>query len=251
MNERAMLEVDGVVATLTLNRPEQRNALSLELLEGLHERVGELESMSDISVLVMTGIGRSFCAGMDLKEVLIEDGVDWAGRRLLESLARLTIRIRRLPAVVLAAVNGAAIGGGCGLSCVADVSVTHADAGLGFPEVDLGICPAVVSPWLVRKIGIGRARRVLLSGGLMSGSEAYAIGLVDHVAADRAGFEALAGEIAARLAGGGARAMRATRGLLNELDGSLDEALLMRGAALSAEVLATVEAQAALRARLG
>ncbi len=250
MNDSALLTVDGAIATLTLNRPEQRNAMSVELLEGLHERVGELETATEVRVVVLTGAGRAFCAGMDLKQVIIDDGADWAGARLLESLARLTLRVRKLPMVVLAKVNGAAIGGGCGFSCVADVSVTHADAKLGFPEVDLGICPAVVAPWLVRKIGVGPARRVLLSGGLMSGAEAHAIGMVDHVADDRASFEALADSIAERLSKGGARALQATRGLLNDLDGSLDEGVLLRGAALSAEVLATAEAQASLRARL-
>ncbi len=250
MNEYALLAVDGSVATLSLNRPDQHNALSVELLDGLHARVDELERLDDVSVLVITGEGRSFCAGMDLKAVVKVEGRDWPGPRLLESLGRLTVRVRGLAMVTVARINGAAIGGGCGLSCVADISITHADSKLGFPEVDLGICPAVVAPWLVRKIGMGRARRVLLSGGLMSGAEAMELGLVDHLASDRDGLDGLTSMVVERLAAGGQRALRATRKLLNELDDSLDEAVILEGAKLSARVLGTGEAQASLRARM-
>ena len=250
MSEQARLAVDGPVATLSLKRPAQHNALSVELLDGLHACIDQLEAREDVSVLVITGEGRSFCAGMDLKAVVKVEGQDWPGPRLLESLGRLTVRVRALPMVTVAKVNGAAIGGGFGLACVADLSVSHADAKLGFPEVDLGICPAVVAPWVVRKIGMGRARKVLLSGGLMSGMEARDLGLVDHLAEERGGLDELTSLVVERLAAGGARAMRATRGLLNELDGSLDESVILEGAKLSASVLGTAEAQASLRARM-
>ncbi|RMH11857.1 MAG: enoyl-CoA hydratase/isomerase family protein [Planctomycetota bacterium] len=251
MSELAALDVSGRSAVLTLHRPEQRNALSLALVEALHARVDELERLEDVTVLTITGAGRAFSAGMDLKEVLIGASRDaWPGPRLLESLARLTVRVRALPMVVVAQVNGAAIGGGCGLMCVADIAITHADAKIGYPEVDLGLCPAVVSPWVVRKIGAGAARRVLLSGGVMSGSEAYAVGLVDHLVSTRDELDSATGAIVERLCSGGARALRATKALLNDLDGSVDEEVVVRGAALSAEVLGTDEAQAALRARM-
>jgi enoyl-CoA hydratase/carnithine racemase len=152
----------------------------------------------------------------------------------------LTLKIRTLPQVTLAKVHGAAIGGGCGLSCVCDLAATHADSKMGYPEVDLGVCPAVVAPWLVRKIGAGAARRVLLSGGLMSGREAFDLGMVDHLVA----------ALATRLAAGGPHALRATKDLLNRLDGSLDAALLHAAADLSAKVVATEETRAALRARM-
>jgi methylglutaconyl-CoA hydratase len=152
--------------------------------------------------------------------------------------------------VVIAKVNGAAIGGGCGLATVCDIAVTHADSKMGFPEVDLGVCPAVVAPWLVRKIGAGRARQVLLSGGVMTGQRAYELGIVNHIVASAAELDSAVDTLAQRLATGGPGAMRATKALLNDLDGSLDERLAERGARLSAEVLATPEAQAMLRAKL-
>lgn len=250
MSEPVILETEGLIATLTINRPEARNAMSIEILDGMHKAVDEVAS-SDASVLVITGAGRAFCAGMDLKAVLIElSGDAGLGEELLTSLAELTLKIRKLPQVTVASVNGAAIGGGCGLTCVCDVTISHADAKLGFPEVDLGICPAVIAPWVVKKLGAGMARKAMLMGGVMSGQEAKDIGLVDHLAADRDGLTELTKTIADRLATGGPKALAATKGLLNEIDGSNEAEMVLKGAKLSASVLATPQAQAALAARL-
>jgi enoyl-CoA hydratase/carnithine racemase len=248
MSELAGLEIDGARARLTLSRPESRNALSVELLGALHERLDELEAAEGVGVVVVSGAGPAFCAGMDLKQVLDDER---APRVLLRSLSDLCLRLRRLRSVVIASVGGAAIGGGCGLACVCDLAVTHADARLGFPEVDLGLCPAVVAPWVVRRIGAGPARRVLLSGGLMSGAEAGRLGLVSRVAPTR---EALDGEVealAGRVGAGGPEALGATKALLNRLDGSLDEALARESADLSAEVLSRPESLRTLRERFG
>jgi methylglutaconyl-CoA hydratase len=244
----AHVECSGRIARLTLNRAEARNALSVELLRELHARVDELAGRSDVSVVVITGAGRSFCAGMDLKAVL---GNHDLALSLLTSLAELTHKLRLLPQVLVARVNGAAIGGGCGLTTVCDFAVTHADSKMGFPEVDLGVCPAVVAPWLVRRLGAGRARMVLLRGGLLSGREAFEMGMVSGLVESAAELDGAVDELAGRLAQGGPDALRATKGLLNDLDGSTDLALLRRAAALSAEVLRTPDAQDRLRAKLG
>ncbi|MFN0010607.1 MAG: enoyl-CoA hydratase/isomerase family protein [Phycisphaerales bacterium] len=248
MTDLATLTLDGSVATLSLNRPDARNALSLDLLAALHARLDDLaRAPIPPTVLTVTGTGKSFCAGMDLKAVL---GDNATAQRLLMSLADFTLRLRALPCVTLAKVNGAAIGGGCGLATVCDLAITHADSKMGFPEVDLGVCPAVVAPWLVRKVGGGRARAILLRGGLMSGQHALACGIVNECVPTRDELDAAAAAIATRLAQGGPAALRATKALLNELDGSNDAALVRRGAELSAQVLATPEAQATLRAKL-
>jgi methylglutaconyl-CoA hydratase len=248
VTDLAPLTISGRTATLTLNRPEARNSLSIELLTALHARVDALRTREDLTVLVLTGEGKAFCAGMDLKLVLSDPG---AAAKLLGSLSDFLLKLRALPMVVLGKVNGAAIGGGCGLATVCDIAVTHADAKLGFPEVDLGVCPAVVAPWLVRKIGAGRARQVLLSGGTMSGQRAAELGIVNQAVPTREELESAVAQAADRLSTGGAAAIRATKALLNQLDGSLDRALAERGAELSATVLGTPEAQAMLRAKLG
>ncbi len=239
MTELALLSVKGRVARLTLNRPEKRNALSLEALEALRARVGELAAMDEASVCVLTGAGPIFCAGMDLRAVLREPG---APMKLLSSIAELTIGIRRLPQVTLAKVNGAAIGGGCGLVAVCDLAITHPDAKLGFPEVDIGVCPAVVAPWLVQAVGAGRARRILLQGGTMSGLEAHGLGLVSSLV-PKEELDAEAEKIVERLASAGPLALRETKRLLSELEADRIEAAVRRGAHISAEVVAGDEAQ--------
>jgi len=250
------LTYSPAAATLTLNRPEQRNALSLDLLSELHERLDELQDRvgregdggeKGPKVVVLTGAGKSFCAGMDLKQV---HDVPGAPLKLLISLAEAAVKLRMLPAVTIASVNGAAIGGGCGLATVCDFAVTHADSKMGFPEVDLGVCPAVVAPWLVRKLGAGPARAILLRGGLMSGQEAYEAGLVSGCVEARDGLDSAVAALVESLGGGGALALRATKALLNELDGSSDLELARRSAKISADVLTTPEAQAMLRAKM-
>jgi enoyl-CoA hydratase/carnithine racemase len=248
MTDLARLALDGRTATLSLNRPDARNALSIDLLAALHARVDELAARDDLTVVVLTGEGKAFCAGMDLKAVLASPELPL---KLLSSLAEFTIKLRALPQVTVAKVNGAAIGGGCGLACVCDLSITHADSKMGFPEVDLGVCPAVVAPWLVKKVGPGVARRILLTGGLMSGEQAHSCSIVNHVVTSREELDAATASLVTRLAGGGPNALRATKQLLNEIDGSLDASLVRRGAELSAQVVSDPATQAILRAKLG
>lgn len=244
MSDLARLDIQGHIARLTLNRPLSRNALSIDLIEALHDRVGEIGEA--VRVVVLAGEGPSFCAGMDLKEVLDDDE---APSTLLSALAALCLRLRALPSVVIARVQGAAIGGGCGLTCVCDFCVTHAESKMGFPEVDLGLCPAVVAPWLVRRIGAGQARRVLLMGGLMSGEEAGRLGLATHVAPTLQDLDDTLDELVERIGAGGGRALAATKDLLNRLDESLDETLAQESAALSASILGLDESRETLRAR--
>jgi methylglutaconyl-CoA hydratase len=252
--EIAVLTIDGAIATLKLNRPEKRNALSLDLLDALRGKVAALASMPDgerPSVLILTGEGRVFCAGMDLKAVLKEPG---APLRLLQSIAELTIAIRELPMVVLGRVNGAAIGGGCGLVAVCDLAITTPDAKLGYPEVDLGVCPAVVAPWLVAAVGGSKARKILLSGGTMSGLQAFELGLVTEIV-PASELDARVEEVAAGLAKAGPHALTQTKKLLNEIDQGGENQrlyeLVRRGAHLSAEVIGGEEAQQRLGAIYG
>ncbi len=250
MTDLATLSIDGRIARLTLNRPEKRNALSLDVLAALATEVTRLSSAEVAgsggapSVVVITGEGRSFCAGMDLRAVLDDPE---APLRLLSAIAELTIAMRKLPMVTVARVNGAAIGGGCGLVATADLAITHPDAKLGFPEVDLGVCPAVVAPWLVEKVGAGAARKVLLSGGTLSGLDAFNVGLVTQCVPVEQLDEATE-EVAARLASAGPRALAETKRLLNELEEErgVYEAV-RRGAQVSADVVRGDEAQAMLR----
>ncbi len=242
---KTTLTVSGGVARLTLEREEKRNALSIPLLHSMHEQLDELAAHDGVSVCVLTGAGKCFCAGMDLAAILDEPG---AAAELLSSLAEATLKLRALPMVIVGSVHGAAIGGGCGLTAVCDLAVTHPDAKLGYPEVDLGVCPAVVAPWLVESIGAGAARRIMLQGGLMSGERAYELGLVSHLV-PREEMDTTVNTIVERLSAAGPKALAATKRLLNELPGEGLAAAVRKGAKISAEVVAGAEAQERLRRR--
>jgi methylglutaconyl-CoA hydratase len=247
VTELATLQVDDRIARLIINRPDKRNALSVDLLEALLARADELRRMNTVSVVVLAGAGGVFCAGMDLKAVLKEPG---APLKLLSAIAELTIRLRTLPKVVIADVRGAAIGGGCGLATVCDISVTHPEAKLGFPEVDLGVCPAVVAPWLVQAVGPSRARRILMEGGTMSGQRAAEVGIVGAcVPKDEQNGHVEA--LVARIAEAGPRALAETKRLLNDLEAQNVYDAVRRGAKVSADVIAGEEAQSRLSRLFG
>lgn len=233
---------DGAIVEIILNRPEARNALNQMLLDQIREAVGQVADSKEARVGIIAGEGKAFCAGMDLRAVRAEPE---RMNDLLMTLSRLLREIRRAPQPFIARVHGAAIGGGCGLMAVCDFSFTHPDAKIGYPEVDLGICPAVVAPWLVQKITSGKARQLLLAGGTITGEAGHELGLVSDIV----DLDDLPGAVlgfARRLAAGGPTAMAATKRWLNELDGSMDDAVLDEAARLSARNLQQNEAQSRL-----
>ncbi len=244
MSDHVQLDIDQGIARLELDRPDKHNALSIGLIDALNDAIGTVEQHDGIRVIILGGRGRSFCAGMDLQGVL-DDAEAMAG--MLKGLSIAMRRLRRLPVPVIARVQGAAVGGGCGLCVVADFAVSHPEAKLGYPEVGLGVCPAVVAPWLVKRIGAGPAREMLLAGGTMTGADALHRGLVTALH-PREELEDAATKLALHLCKGGKHAMAVTKRWLNELDGSLDDAPLDRAAELSAEVIATDEARERLQA---
>lgn len=230
---------DRSIVTLTLARPEKRNALSLDLINDLESSLQQISDNDEHRVMILAGEGASFCAGMDLKGVL-DDAQRMSG--MLHGLSRVMRSIRRLAIPTIARVQGAAVGGGCGLAVVCDYAMSHPEAKLGYPEVELGVCPAVVAPWLIRRIGAGRARSLLLAGGTMPGSEALQIGLIDELV-DQDQLDDRCLEFAGKLSKGGRQAMSITKHWLNELEGSLEEASFERAAQISADVIVGDEAQ--------
>ncbi|RLS90489.1 MAG: enoyl-CoA hydratase/isomerase family protein [Planctomycetota bacterium] len=232
------------IVSIELARPEARNALSRELILQLMSAIEAVSGDQSARALILSGEGKSFCAGMDLRAVA-DDPI--AMGEMLRELSHVSRAIRRLSIPTIARVQGAAIGGGCGLMVVCDFAITHPEAKLGYPEVDLGICPAVVAPWLMKKIGAGAARAMLLAGGTMSGDEGFRRGLATHLVAESQ-IAATAQTLAERLAKGGPNAIAATKHWLNKLDGSLDDAIADEAAEISARIIAGEEAQSRLRA---
>src|SRR5713101_1061963 len=176
-----LLEITGEVGTLTLNRPEKRNAISTQMIEDLLGALGEAER-SPARAVIVTGAGKAFCSGMDLdtlsaiaKQSPAENQED--SRRM----ARMFRALWSFPKPLIAAVNGAAIAGGCGLATLCDFTLAVPDAKFGYTEVKIGFLPAIVSVFLTRQIGEKRCRDLLLTGRIIEAAEAKEFGLVSEV----------------------------------------------------------------------
>jgi methylglutaconyl-CoA hydratase len=183
---------DAELATITLNRPEKRNAISPEMIQELQAALDEVES-GDLRVTILTGAGKAFCAGMDLAVLqtmaslpLLAGGeAGPAGSDLvLEDARRIAQFFRRLysfPKVLIAAVNGAALAGGCGIATLCDFTLACPEATFGYTEVRVGFMPALVAVFLTRQLGERRARDLLLSGRILTVEQAREMGLVNEV----------------------------------------------------------------------
>jgi methylglutaconyl-CoA hydratase len=192
------LEFAGEIATITFNRPEKRNAISAGMIAELMTAFAEVES-NTARVLILTGAGKAFCSGMDLDE-LKSTAAHSPTDHLEESrrLARLYRRIWSFPKPTIAAVNGPAIAGGCGIATLCDFTISAPDATFGYPEVRIGFLPAVVSVFLARQIGEKHARDLLLTGRIIDADEAMRLGLVTRIA-PASGLMAVARNVAGQL----------------------------------------------------
>jgi len=199
--DNLLVERDGAVATLTINRPQVLNALNRATLDELDQAVRELQFEEDIRALVLTGAGnKAFVAGADINELAMQTPAGARERAL--AAQRLFDRIENLGKPVVAAINGYALGGGCELAMACTLRVAADSAKLGQPEINLGLIPGYGGTQrLPRLVGKGRALEMLLLGSPITASEAERIGLVNSVvpaAALMAGAKRLAGELASR-----------------------------------------------------
>jgi enoyl-CoA hydratase/carnithine racemase len=177
--EHIRYEIDGVIATITMNRPERRNALSLahmEELKGCLEVIGQDEG---VAVVILAGAGPAFCAGHDLKELVGQDAR--TSRHIFEVCARLMETIQSIPQPVIARVQGVATAAGCQLVATCDLAVAAEDARFATPGVKIGLFCSTPMVALSRAVGRKRAMEMLLTGELISASEAVAAGLVNSV----------------------------------------------------------------------
>jgi methylglutaconyl-CoA hydratase len=204
------IDRDGEVLHVTLARPERRNAFDAELIGALTEAFG---AVGDARVVVLAGEGQSFCAGADIEwqrsaiDLTFEANVEDAHR-----LYKMCETIDRCPAPVVARVQGHALGGGSGLAACADIAIAAPDAVFGFSEVKLGIIPAVISPFVLPKIG-QHARRYFLTGERFDAQTALRIGLVHEIAED---LDDAVDRAVAELLSSGAKAVREAKQLIRE-----------------------------------
>ncbi len=223
------LAIHDHVAHLTLNRPDKRNALSFQLLDELTWALDEVEK-SAASVVILTGAGKAFCAGMDLEELKTLAGKSHT-ENVADSrkMAQIFRRLYEFPKPTIAAVNGAAIAGGTGLATMCDFTLAVPEAKFGYTEVRIGFVPAIVSSILVWQVGHKIARDLLLTGRIFDAAEAYRLGLVNEVVgADQLMNRAL--ELAAQLMENSPTSLRLTKKLINgfispQLDTQIEQAI--------------------------
>ncbi len=207
----------GGVATITLNRPEKRNAISFELIDDLTAAL-EAARESAAQVVMVTGAGKAFCSGMDLESLKT---LSAAGRSYEDNLkdsqtmARLFRTIYDFPKPTIAAVNGPAIAGGTGIATACDFTLASTEAKFGYTEVRIGFIPAIVSSLLKRQVGEKHARDLLLTGRIFGAEEAFRMGLVNEVLEPEK-LMPRARELAAALMENSPTSVRLTKSLLSE-----------------------------------
>jgi methylglutaconyl-CoA hydratase len=223
------LRLEGPIATITLNRPEKRNAISFELIDDLLRALGEVAN-SEAIVLILTGAGKAFCSGMDLDNLKALLGrTPQQNLEDSQTMVRLFRTLYEFPKVTIAAVNGAALAGGTGLALLCDFTLAVPEAKFGYTEVRIGFVPAIVSTFLLRQVGEKVARDLLLTGRLFGAEEAVHLGLVREVVpADQ--LLVRARELAGVLLENSAASLRATKQLLTrhaapELEAQIDAAV--------------------------
>jgi methylglutaconyl-CoA hydratase len=238
-DEILRVEVAEGIATLTLNRPDKRNALSGELVDALHDALGEIGAESGVRVVALRGAGSDFCAGADLAE--LEKIAEMGAEESLadaQRLGDLFVALRTLDRPVVAVVQGRALAGGAGLATACDLVVAHEDARFGYPEVHLGFVPAMVMTILRRKVGEGRAFELVARGRRVGAREARELGLVNQVF-EADGFDSSVASYLAEYAALPPSALALTKRLLYGLDGMSFEEGVARGAELNAVARST------------
>ncbi len=228
--ETISVATEGAVQTVTLNRPERRNAMTSAMQEELIAAMEGAAESSDCGVLIFTGAGEAFCAGLDLEQLKgVVDQCAAEHRADAERVARLMRTLYELPVPTIAAVNGAAIAGGTGLATICDFTLAIPEAKFGYTEVRIGFVPALVSAFLALQVGDKRARALLLTGRLFTAEEAFRWGLVNEVVV-REDLLGRSMELAKSVLGNSLQSMADTKRLLAEqnrgwLDGAIEAAL--------------------------
>jgi methylglutaconyl-CoA hydratase len=215
MSDVVRAEVREGLGWITLDRPEVRNALSSELMEDVGDALAAFEADDSVRAMVIAGAGPAFCAGADLRSMRnSRESSDDANRSDAHRMGSLFHRIAYSPKPVLARVHGPAIGGGVGLMAACDIVVAAESTRFQFSEVRLGIVPAVISPFCIRRLGAVRAKRLFLTGEPIDANTALEYGLVDVVAPDAALDDAVS-RVTGDLAKAGPKALVAAKALVD------------------------------------
>jgi enoyl-CoA hydratase/carnithine racemase len=236
-----LLEVDGPVARIVLNRPDAANALTLPMTHELMQAAIRCDENPDVRAIVVTGAGSFFCAGGDLKSFAASDAIGAALKEMTAYLHAAISRLARGNAPVIAAVNGHAFGGGIGLVAAADIAIAAEGAKFSFSEVRLGLIPAIISVVVLQKIGVHDAMRLFLTGERFEAERARGYGLVHRVVA-LDGLREAVREEAKKIALGGPNAVAEAKRLIRTVSQvSMEEGFTYAEAKI-AELFASAEA---------
>jgi len=213
------------IGIIKLNRPDKRNALHPDLIKQMKEKLNEIRDDDNVKVLIITGEGKAFCAGADLSYLNgLRNFSSIENEKDSEDLAEMFLMIYKFPKPTIAAVNGAAIAGGCGLASVCDLIVADEDhSKFGYSEVKIGFMPAIVSIFIIKRIGEGIARQLLLTGEVINGKRAYEVGFVNYLYNN-----ALEGamEVASNMLKNSSFSMKETKSMIDSVSGlSVEDAV--------------------------
>ena len=241
------IEAAAGVATLTLDRPRRRNALSSAMVAALSARLAELGDDSRVQVIALRGAGADFCAGADLSEIAAtqREGAE-AGLADARALGEVFVLIRRVEKPVVAVVRGRALGGGCGLATACDIVLAHPGATFAYPEVRLGFVPALVMAALRGKVGEAAAFELVVRGHRVGADEAAALGLVTRVIPD-GDFEVAVAAYLRDLAARPPTAVALAKRLFHGLGAASFEDAVARGAEVNAVARLTRECRDGVR----
>ncbi|MBE9607337.1 enoyl-CoA hydratase/isomerase family protein [Acetobacteraceae bacterium H6797] len=241
-DDALLIERKGPLVQAIFNRPARRNALSMALLRKFDALIEELSTDKTVRVLVISGAGGHFCAGMDLTDEAPPTSPEEKQAAQRERNRRTAARfaaIAALPQVVIAKVNGAAYAGGLGFVCAADIAIADATARFAAPEVRRGLVPAQILPWLAQRMGRSAARRMVLQANVIDADKALSLGLIHELTPDFAALDTMLSEILADILKAGPGAIAETKGLLAALGSAVPEDYAEAGAAAFARAAAS------------
>lgn len=234
MSDSVLVSLDDGVLSITLNRPDKRNALDTSVIDGLAEAIARAELDGEVRVVAIRGAGKDFCAGADLDELLASvDRTVEENERSALALGELFLALRRLPKPTVAVVHGRALAGGAGLATACDIVVAGESSQMGYPEIARGFVPAMVLTLLRRAVGEKVAFDLVATGRLLTAREAAEAGLVSRVVPDDK-LATTSTALLAELASRSVSALALTKQLFMELDGRAFEEGILLGARVNA-----------------
>lgn len=180
--ETLLLDVQPPFAYLTFNRPAQRNAINFHMMRELVAAFQHINALPDVRAVVLSGAGGNFSAGGDLGD--LQAAASMTPEEQDQTVGQLDVALRLInesPKVIIAKIDGMALGGGFGIVCVSDIAIASTTAVFGLPEVRLGLAPAVIAPYVIQRIGITRARLLMLTGSRFDGVSAHEYGIISEV----------------------------------------------------------------------